>query len=63
MIRRRVKRILFKLLLSCYNSGAVAEDGTIQPGDMILQVNEASFENLTNDEAVKILREAVHQPV
>ncbi|XP_065842055.1 segment polarity protein dishevelled homolog DVL-3-like isoform X2 [Oscarella lobularis] len=48
---------------SVMKGGAVAEDGTIQPGDMILQVNEASFENLTNDEAVKILREAVHQPV
>jgi hypothetical protein len=42
--------------------GAVALDGRIEPGDMILQVNEASFENMSNDEAVKVLREAVMKP-
>uniref|UniRef100_A0A914VNA8 Dishevelled n=2 Tax=Plectus sambesii TaxID=2011161 RepID=A0A914VNA8_9BILA len=39
--------------------GAVALDGRIEAGDMILQVNEHSFENLTNDEAVAVLRDAV----
>lgn len=39
--------------------GAVALDGRIDPGDMILQVNEISFENFTNDQAVEVLKEAV----
>ncbi len=39
--------------------GAVALDGRIEAGDMILQVNDRSFENLTNDEAVAVLRDAV----
>jgi hypothetical protein len=42
--------------------GAVAEDGRIEPGDMILQVNDISFEGLSNDDAVKILRETVQRP-
>ena len=42
--------------------GAVAQDGRIEPGDMILQVNEFSFENMSNDDAVKILREVVVRP-
>jgi hypothetical protein len=29
---------------------------------MILQVNDISFEGLSNDDAVKILRETVQQP-
>jgi hypothetical protein len=29
---------------------------------MILQVNDISFEGLSNDDAVKILRESVQQP-
>ncbi|VDM20951.1 unnamed protein product [Wuchereria bancrofti] len=39
--------------------GAVALDGRIEPGDMILQVNDISFENFTNDQAVDVLRESV----
>uniref|UniRef100_A0A0N4ZIE5 Dishevelled n=1 Tax=Parastrongyloides trichosuri TaxID=131310 RepID=A0A0N4ZIE5_PARTI len=39
--------------------GAVALDGRIEPGDMILQVNDVSFENFTNDQAVDVLRSAV----
>lgn len=39
--------------------GAVALDGRIQPGDMILQVNDISFENFTNDQAVEVLKEEV----
>uniref|UniRef100_A0A7E4UZQ7 PDZ domain-containing protein n=1 Tax=Panagrellus redivivus TaxID=6233 RepID=A0A7E4UZQ7_PANRE len=39
--------------------GAVALDGRIQPGDMILQVNDTSFENFSNDQAVEVLKEAV----
>lgn len=33
--------------------GAVAKDGRIEPGDMILQVNDINFENMSNDEAVR----------
>lgn len=42
--------------------GAVALDGRIDPGDMILQVNDKNLENMSNDEAVKILREATSTP-
>jgi len=42
-------------------SGAVALDGRIEPGDMILEVNGISFENLSNDEAVRILRDIVQK--
>lgn len=41
--------------------GAVALDGRIEPGDMILQVNEVSFENLSNDQAVDVLKAAVER--
>ncbi|XP_071946071.1 segment polarity protein dishevelled homolog DVL-3-like isoform X4 [Antedon mediterranea] len=47
---------------SIMKGGAVAADGKIEPGDMILQVNEHSFENLSNDDAVRVLREAVQKP-
>ena len=36
-------------------------DGRIEPGDMILEVNGISFENLGNDEAVRILRDVVQK--
>lgn len=39
---------------SIMKGGAVAKDGRIEPGDMILQVNDINFENMTNDEAVCI---------
>lgn len=42
--------------------GAVAQDARIEPGDMLLEVNGNSFEKISNDEAVKLLREAVHNP-
>ena len=45
----------------CYR-GAVAQDGRIEPGDMILEVNGVSFENMSNDDAVKTLRESVQKP-
>ena len=44
------------------SGGAVALDGRIEPGDMILQVNETNFENMTNDDAVRVLREVVTKP-
>lgn len=47
---------------SIMKGGAVQLDGRIEPGDMILQVNEINFENMTNDEAVKVLREVVQKP-
>ena len=37
-------------------------DGRIEPGDMILQVNETNFENMSNDDAVRVLREVVQKP-
>lgn len=43
-------------------SGAVAQDGRIEPGDMILEVNGVSFEDMTNDEAVRTLRAAAQRP-
>ena len=39
--------------------GAVALDGRIEPGDMILQVNDRSFENMSNDEAVSVVENTV----
>lgn len=45
----------------CFWSGAVALDRRIEPGDMILEVNDISFENLSNDEAVRVLREVVQK--
>lgn len=50
------------LLIHCDYSGAVAQDGRIEPGDMILEVNGISFENMSNDDAVRTLREAVQRP-
>ncbi|OQR66106.1 segment polarity protein dishevelledDVL-2-like [Tropilaelaps mercedesae] len=47
---------------SIMKGGAVAEDGRIEPGDMILQVNEISFDQMDNDHAVKVLRDAVQKP-
>ncbi|VDL86054.1 unnamed protein product [Nippostrongylus brasiliensis] len=38
------------------SGGAVALDGRISAGDMILQVNDISFDNFTNDQAVDVLR-------
>lgn len=40
---------------SIMKGGAVAKDGRIEPGDMILQVNDINFENMTNDEAVSAI--------
>ena len=48
--------------LSLSDSGAVAQDGRVEPGDMILEVNGVSFENMSNDDAVRTLREAVQKP-
>ena len=28
----------------------------------LLQVNDVNFENMSNDDAVRVLREAVHKP-
>ncbi|XP_022252055.1 segment polarity protein dishevelled homolog DVL-1-like [Limulus polyphemus] len=47
---------------SIMKGGAVALDGRIEPGDMILQVNDINFENMGNEAAVRVLREAVQKP-
>lgn len=47
---------------SIMKGGAVAADGRIEPGDMLLQVNDVNFENMSNDDAVRVLREIVHKP-
>ncbi|KAK7795883.1 hypothetical protein U0070_010250 [Myodes glareolus] len=41
---------------------AMAADGHIEPGDMLLQVNEINSENMSNDDAVQVLREIVRKP-
>ena len=46
---------------SIMKGGAVALDGRIEPGDMILEVNGISFENVSNEEAVRTLREQVQK--
>ena len=53
--------VLSALVCVWFCRGAVAADGKIQPGDLLLKVNEINFENLTNEEAVKALREVVQQ--
>nr|ADZ58512.1 Dvl-2 [Schmidtea mediterranea] len=47
---------------SIMKGGAVAQDGRIEPGDMILEVNDISFEDMSNDDAVRTLREQVQKP-
>jgi len=47
---------------SIMKGGAVALDARIEPGDMILQVNDINFENMTNDDAVRVLRDVVQKP-
>lgn len=47
---------------SIMKGGAVALDGRIEPGDMILQVNDINFENMSNDEAVRVLGGVVQKP-
>lgn len=47
---------------SVMKGGAVAADGRIEPGDMLLEVNDINFENMTNDDAVRTLREIVQTP-
>ena len=42
-----------------HSRGAVDADGRIQPGDMILQMNDISFEHISNSDAVRLLRETV----
>ena len=47
---------------SIMKGGAVALDRSIDPGDMILQVNDISFDNMSNDDAVRVLKEVVQKP-
>lgn len=39
----------------------MALEGQLEPGDMILQVNDICLENMPNDEAVKVLADAVEK--
>ncbi|XP_057305033.1 segment polarity protein dishevelled homolog DVL-3-like [Hydractinia symbiolongicarpus] len=47
---------------SVMKGGAVDADGRVEPGDMILAVGDTNFENMSNDDAVRVLRECVHKP-
>uniref|UniRef100_H2ZCX6 Dishevelled segment polarity protein 3a n=1 Tax=Ciona savignyi TaxID=51511 RepID=H2ZCX6_CIOSA len=47
---------------SIMKGGAVAADNRVEPGDMLLQVNEVNFENMSNEDAVRVLRNIVHKP-
>ncbi|XP_076805075.1 segment polarity protein dishevelled homolog DVL-1-like isoform X1 [Clavelina lepadiformis] len=47
---------------SIMKGGAVAANGRVDPGDMLLQVNDVNFENMSNEDAVRVLREIVHKP-
>jgi C-terminal processing protease CtpA/Prc len=60
--RSAVEQIITYICTLTHCSGAVAQDGRIEPGDMILEVNGISFEDMTNDEAVKTLRAAAQRP-
>ncbi|EDV24199.1 uncharacterized protein TRIADDRAFT_26894, partial [Trichoplax adhaerens] len=44
---------------SIMKNGAVASDGRIEPGDLILQVNDVSFDQMNNEQAVQALRDVV----
>lgn len=47
---------------SIMKGGAVAADGRIEAGDMLLQVNDVNFEDMSNNEAVEFLRKVVNDP-
>lgn len=47
---------------SIMKGGAVAADGRIEAGDMLLQVNDVNFEDMGNAEAVEFLRKVVQEP-
>jgi len=47
---------------SIMKGGAVAADGRIEAGDMLLQVNDVNFEEMSNNEAVDFLRKVVNDP-
>ena len=46
--------------VSC--SGAVYQEGSIDPGDLIIQANDIPFTNMSNDDAVKVLRDLAKKP-
>ena len=49
------------MVLLCY-SGAVYQEGSIDPGDLIIQANDTPFTNMSNDDAVKVLRDLAKKP-
>jgi len=42
--------------------GAVYQEGSIDPGDLIIQANDTPFTNMSNDDAVKVLRDLAKKP-
>ena len=44
-----------------HKGGAVEADGRISSNDLIMSVNDISFENIGNGEAVKILQDIAKQ--
>ncbi|XP_046731317.1 segment polarity protein dishevelled homolog DVL-1b isoform X1 [Silurus meridionalis] len=46
-------------IVSIMKGGAVAADGKIEQGDILLQVNDVNFENMSNDGAVRLHEEIV----
>ena len=48
---------------SIMKGGAVAADGRIEAGDMLLQVNDVNFEDMSNNEAVEFLRKVIFDPI
>lgn len=47
---------------SLIKDGAIAAEGTIQPFDMLLQVDEHVLSDMTIDEALEIIRESIQKP-
>ena len=54
--------LLYTLFLLFCSSGAVYQEGSIDPGDLIIQANDIPFTNMSNDDAVKVLRDLAKKP-
>lgn len=47
---------------SVMKAGALAADKHVMPGDTLLQASWMKFENMNNDNAVRVLLETGHRP-